>query len=143
MDLYLTSSGRMNFTQMARCSRSCESRFRQNFRKSFDWVAFNRYFLDSASRHRIAIDLCIVPKLGKKTHGLDWFWSSCASAMKLGLEFLRLSIVDADAKDVVFLKAKRTFTEKLRGRKPKCTKSMKDPDSLTGWYLRMLLRNSG
>ena len=86
------SSGRMNFTQMARCGRSCESRFRQNFKKSFDWITFNRHFLDSASKHRIAIaiDPCFVPKAGKKTPGL---------------EFLGLSIVDADAKDVVFLKA--------------------------------------
>ena len=30
MELYLTSSGRMNFTQMARCGRSCESRFRDD-----------------------------------------------------------------------------------------------------------------
>ena len=42
MELYLTSSGRMNFTQMARCGRSCESRFRQNFKKPFDWLSFNR-----------------------------------------------------------------------------------------------------
>ena len=42
MELYLTSSGRMNFTQMARCGRSCESRFRQNFKKTFDWLSFNR-----------------------------------------------------------------------------------------------------
>lgn len=144
MELYLTSSGRMNFTQMARCSRSCESRFRQNYKKPFDWVSFNRHFLDSASGHRIAIaiDPCFVPKSGKKTPGLDWFWSGCASAMKRGLEFLGLSIVDADAKDVVFLKAEQTFTERPRGRKPKCTKCMKDPDSLTGWYLRMLSRNA-
>ncbi len=32
MELFLTSSGRMNFTQMARCGRSCESRFRQIFK---------------------------------------------------------------------------------------------------------------
>lgn len=62
--------------------------------------------------------------------------------MKRGLEFLRLSVVDADANEVVFLKAEQTFTEKLRGRKPKCTKGMKDPDSFTGWYLRMLSRNA-
>ena len=37
MELILTHTGRLNFTQMARCGRSCESRFRQNFRKSFDW----------------------------------------------------------------------------------------------------------
>ena len=58
-----------------------------------------------------------------------------------GLEILGISIVDADAKDSVFLKAEQTFTDKKRGRKPDCTKGMKDPDSLTGWYLRMLNRN--
>ena len=34
------------------------------------------------------------------------------------------------------------FTQKCRGRKPNCTKGMEDPDSLTGWYLRMLSRLS-
>ena len=58
------------------------------------------------------------------------------------MEFLGLSVIDADAKDVVFFKAEQIFTEKARGRKPKCTKDMKDPDSLTGWYLRILSRNA-
>lgn len=62
--------------------------------------------------------------------------------MKRGLEFLGLSVIDADSRDVVFLKAEQTFTEKLRGRKPKCTKGIKDTDSLTGWYLRVLSRNA-
>jgi len=134
----------MNFTQMARCGRSCESRFRQNFKKSFDWLSFNRHFLSPMKGHRIAIgiDPCFIPKAGKKTPGLDWFWSGCAGAIKHGLEILGLSIVDADAKDAVFLKAEQTFTAKVRGRKPKCTRGMEDPDSLTGWYLRMLSRIS-
>ena len=55
MQLFLTSSGRMNFTQMARCSCSCESRFRQNFKKPFDWLSFNRHFLSPMMGHRIAI----------------------------------------------------------------------------------------
>ena len=58
--------------------------------------------------------------------------------MKKGLEILGISIVDADIKDSIFLKAEQTFTGKKRGRKPKCTKGMDDPDSLTGWCLRML-----
>ena len=137
MELYLTSSGRMNFTQMARCGRSCESRFRQNFKKPFDWLSFNRHFLSPMMGHRIAIgiDPCFIPKAGKKTPGVDWFWSGCAGAIKHGLEILGLSIVDADTKDAVFLKAEQTFTHKCRGRKPKCTRGMDDPDSLTGWYL--------
>jgi len=144
MQLFLTSSGRMNFTQMARCSCSCESRFRQNFKKPFDWLSFNRHFLSPMIGHRIAIgiDPCFIPKAGKKTPGVDWFWSGCAGAIKHGLEILGLSVVDADAKDAVFLKAEQTFTQKCRGRKPKCTKGMEDPDSLTGWYLRMLSRIS-
>lgn len=143
MELILTHTGRLNFTQMARCGRSCESRFRQNFRKSFDWLSFNQSFLESTKGHRIAIaiDPCYISKSGKKTPGIDWFWSGCAAAMKKGLEIFGISIVDADAKDSVFLKAEQTFTDKKRGRKPDCTKGMKDPDSLTGWYLRMLNRN--
>ena len=113
MELYFTSSGRMNFTQMARCGRSCESPFSQNFRKSFDLMTFNKYFVNTISKDciAIAIDPCSVLKSGKRTPGLDWFWSGCASAMKRGLEFLELSVIDADAKDVVFLKAEQTFTE--------------------------------
>ena len=143
MELFLTHTGRLNFTQMARCGRSCESRFRQNFKKAFDWFSFNRTFLEPARGHRIAIaiDPCYIPKSGKKTPGTDWFWSGCASAMKKGLEILGISIVDADARDSIFLKAEQTFTGKKRGRKPKCTDGMDDPDSLTGWYLRMLASN--
>ena len=65
----------MNFTQMARCRRSCESRFRQNFNKSFDWMTFNKHFVNTLSKNRIAIaiDPSFVPKSGKKTPGLEWF----------------------------------------------------------------------
>ena len=79
MELLLTHKGRLNFTQMVRCGRSCESRFRQNFKKA-----------------------------------IDLFWSSCAAAMKRGLEILGISIVDTDANDAIFLKAKQTFTDKMR-----------------------------
>ena len=85
MELILTHTGRLNFTQLARCGRSCESRFRQNFKKSFDWLSFNRSFLESTKGHRIAIaiDPCYISKSGKKTPGIDWFWSGCASAINL------------------------------------------------------------
>lgn len=128
MELFLTHKGRLNFTTLAKLGRSCESRFRQNFRRPFDWLAFNRSFVGATKNHRIAIaiDPCYVSKAGKKTPGIDWFWSGCASAMKRGLKILGISIVDADTKDAVFLKAEQTFTGKKRGRKPRCTKGMKD-----------------
>jgi hypothetical protein len=72
MELMLTHTGRLNFTQMARCGRSCESRFRKNFRKAFDWFPFNKPFPESTERHRIAIaiDPCYISKSGKKTPAL-------------------------------------------------------------------------
>ena len=45
MTLVLTIKGRIYFLQLARYGKSCESRFRQNFRKVFDWFAFNTGFI--------------------------------------------------------------------------------------------------
>lgn len=116
MELYLTNKGRINFTTMAKLGKLCESRFRQNFKKSFDRLSFNKSFLEPMKRHRIAIAIvpCFISKSGKKTPGMDRFWSGCAAAMKKGLEILGISIVDADIKDAVFLKAEQPFTEKKR-----------------------------
>lgn len=75
---------------MAKLGKSCESRFCQNFKKSFDWLSFNKSFLEPTKGHRIAIaiDPCFISKSGKKTPGMDWFWSGCAAAMKRGLRYL-------------------------------------------------------
>jgi hypothetical protein len=72
MELVLTHTRRLNFTQMARCGRSCESRSRQNFRKAFGWFSFNKPFLESMEGHRIAIaiDSSYISKSGKKTPAL-------------------------------------------------------------------------
>ena len=107
MEMYLSVNKKINFTQMARFGRSCESRFRQNFRKAFDWIGFNRSFLKPASGNLVtlAIDPCFISKAGKKTPGIGYFWSGCASAMKRGLEILGIAAVDADTRQAVFLKA--------------------------------------
>ncbi len=69
MICYLSITGRVNFSQMARFSSSCESRFRQNFKKRFDWMRFNTAFTSPSDDHlrAIAIDPCFIPKSGKKT----------------------------------------------------------------------------
>ncbi len=103
---------------------------------------FVTFFIETMEIVTLSIDPCFINKAGKKTPGISYFWSGCASAMKRGLEILGIAAVDANTRQAVFLKAEQTFTEKLRGRKPGCTKGMKDPDSLVGWYLRMLMRNS-
>ena len=98
---------------MAKLSKSCESRFRQNFKNFFDWSVSNKSFLQPTNGRRIAIAiaLCFISKSGKKTPGMDWFWSVCAAAMNKGLEILGISIVDIVVKDALFLKAEQTFTD--------------------------------
>ena len=71
----LTISGRINFLQLARYCKSCEQRFRQNFRKKFDWIAFNQSFVHKQAGHRyaIAIDPSFVSKSERKHPGSDTF----------------------------------------------------------------------
>ena len=141
MICYLSITGRVNFSQMARFSTSCESRFRQNFKKRFDWVKFNTAFTSPSDGHlrAIAIDPCFIPKSGKKTPGLGYFWSGTANAAKRGLEILGMALVDAVKRTAVFLSATQTIMD----RKPKKGKSKKgNPDTLLGLYLKAFARHA-
>lgn len=82
--------GRANFTNIARFSHLCERTFRRHFTPFFDWVAFNLTIM-RISHHRDepligVFDASFLPKSGKKTYGLDKFFSSAAGASRLGLE---------------------------------------------------------
>ena len=138
MICYLSITGRVNFSQMARFGKSCESRFRQNFKRKFDWVAFNTGLASRTEGHlrAIAIDPCYIPKSGKKTPGLGYFWSGTANDTKRGLEILGMALVDATDCLTLFLTAVQTFMGKRKGRTPDYLVHMDDPDSLIGLYLR-------
>ena len=136
----LTISGRINFLQLARYCKSCEQRFRQNFRKKFDWIAFNQSFVQKQPGHRyaIAIDPSFVSKSGKKTPGLGYFWSGCAQAMKRGLEILGIALVDADTREAYAIRAVQTLIQRIhRGRRPKCVVHI-ERNSLVSHYLKAL-----
>ena len=111
----LTISGRINFLQLARHCKSCEQRFRQNFRKAFDWITFNQSFVDKQLGHRyaIAIDPSYVSKSGKHTPGISYFWSGCAQTMKRGREILGIALVDADTREAVAIRAVQTILHKF------------------------------
>jgi len=136
----LTISGRINFLQLARHCKSCEQRFRQNFRKVFDWIAFNQCFVHKQANHlyAIAIDPSYISKSGKHTPGIGYFWSGCAQATKRGLEILGIAIVDIITKEAIALRAVQTILHKFsRGRRPKCVEHI-DKDSLVSHYLTAL-----
>ena len=143
MILYITMFGRVNYTAMARYSDTCESTFRQNFKKEFDWLAFNRQFVRGTGSRRtaIAIDPSYIDKSGKKIPGLGYFWSGCAQKVKWGLEILGIAFINADLADAVHLRAVQTFKgRKRRGRKPAFMKFLKKDDGLVCKYLEAIFK---
>lgn len=108
--------------------------------EDFRRVNYLEFREDHMAGHRIAlaIDPSHIDKSGNHTPGVGYFWSGCASAAKHGLEILDIAVIDADEKDAVHLKAVQTVDTVKVGRPPKYIAGMKNPNSLTAWYLRAL-----
>lgn len=141
MILILTTYGKLNFLSLARHGKSCESRYRQNFKKQFDWCGFNSSMLleDEAQASAIAIDHSYLAKSGKKTPGLGYYWSGCAGTTKRGLEILGFAQVVAGEPDARFLFASQTLPLKTKGRTPSYLMHMKDKrDNQTAKCLRAI-----
>ena len=104
--------GRLTFTNMARFSSLHEHTFRRHFAKAFDWVAFNLVVVH-LRRHpneRLigVFDTSFLPKSGKKTYGLDKFFSSAAKAVRTGLEVSLLGVIAVSSRRAVGLDATQT-----------------------------------
>jgi len=104
--------GRLSFTNMARFSPLHEQTFRRHFARAFDWVAFNRALLE-VRRHpdeRLigVFDTSFLPKSGKKTYGLDKFFSAAAEAVRTGLEVSLLGVIAVESRRAWGLDATQT-----------------------------------
>ena len=92
--------GRMNYRNMSRYSILDEKSFSRNFKKPFDFTELNhRLILETipeANKKMAAIDASFVPKSGKHSYGIDYFWSGVAGKSKKGQEISSLAIVDLD-----------------------------------------------
>lgn len=98
-ELLFSMQGRINFENLSRFSFYNESTFRRRFAQFFDWLNFNHQLIESAevgSKGPViaAIDCSFIIKSGKKTFGLDKFWSGCAGQAKKGLEISVLALID-------------------------------------------------
>lgn len=112
MILYIVMRGRINYTSMSMVGDSCDSRFRQNFQRSFDWLGFNMQFAAKMLTQRIAIaiDPSYIDKSGKKTPGLSYFWSGCAKMAKWGLlQITHLIVADSFFANGPFAKGLETM----------------------------------
>jgi hypothetical protein len=87
--------GKINFLQLQRFSEKCEQYFRINFENKTNFQQFNLAMIKAkVSACIIAFDPSYIPKSGKKTYGLGFYWSGCAGAVKRGLEICGFAAVD-------------------------------------------------
>ena len=120
--LFLSIRGRINFLQLARYGKHKEQRYRQQFEKPFDFLAFNKELTlcHGSGRYAIAFDPSYISKSGKKTPGVGWYWSGCANQAKWGLEIGGLAAIDIDNHTAFHLEAVQTLNT--------------DEQTLTDWY---------
>jgi len=129
--LYLVIPQRINFLQMGRYSQYGEQRFRQQFERKFDFLAFNRELVAEFFGKRVAIafDPSFISKSGKKTPYIGHFWSGCAGTTKRGLEISGIGAIDIDMNQCLHLEAIQTAP-------PKTLNTVKM--TLIDWYASIL-----
>ena len=109
--IWLALRGRYNFTNLSRWGDFGEDTYRHHFGRSFNWLEFNGALVnDRLDKQRmIAFDPCFVPKSGKHTAGIGYFYSGCAGREQRGLEFCGIAAVDLTDKSALHLEAVQTL----------------------------------
>jgi hypothetical protein len=104
--------GKVNFTNLSRYSQISERTYRRQFERSFNFIKSNasliRQAIPATARQVIAIDCSFIPKSGKATYGLEYFYNGTAGRAQKGLEISLLAIVDVDTKQGYALSVQQT-----------------------------------
>ena len=127
-ELFLSIKGRVNFLQLSRYGKFKEQRYRQQFEKPFDFLEFNYQLTRSCGggKYAIAFDPSYISKSGKKTPGLNYFWSGVAGKTKWGLEIGGIAAIDIDNHTAFHLEAVQTLPDD-------------NFKTLTEWYVHALV----
>ncbi len=108
----LSLTGKVNFRNMSRYCNITEKTISRNFRKKLDFVTLNKEIILSKyipNENTIAaVDCSFIKKSGKKTHGLDVFWSGVDSKAKKGLEISSIAIIDTKTNQSFMINTKQT-----------------------------------
>lgn len=128
--------GRMNFRNLSRYSGISEISYLRNFRKSFDFTLMNALLIRETipDRHLkiAAVDCSYIPKSGKRSYGIDQFWSGQASRAKKGQEISLLSIIDVPYGTAYSLSVDQT---------PPAAEIGKGDDNRVDFYLKQIEKN--
>jgi hypothetical protein len=105
--------GKANFRNLSRYCSLHEKCFSRWYRRSFDFVDFNRALLShelpTEAKYIAAIDASFMRKSGKKTEGLGWFYHSQSDKAEKGLEMSLICLIDLKANTAYSLDAKQTL----------------------------------
>jgi hypothetical protein len=125
--LFLAMRGRYNFSNMARWGDYIEGTYRDNYSRPFDWLKFNTLLAQQSLSKDLAIafDPSFLPKSGKHTPGLGYFYSGCASRTLRGLELSGLAVIDQQDKTALHLEAIQTI-------------DLKENETLLSFYARSI-----
>ena len=131
LPLLLSIRGRYNFSNMARWSHYTESTIRENYSRSFNWLEFNTLLAEQFLSNDLAIafDPSYLPKSGKHTPGIGYFYSGCAGRELRGLELGGLAVIDQCDKSALHLEAIQTV-------------GLKEDEGLLGFYARIICERS-
>jgi hypothetical protein len=121
--LFWCISGRFNFLQFGRYGLYSERWYRRAFRRIFPFLKFNSQLIKSncGKEKILAFDPSYIPKSGKKSPGIDYFFSGKAGKALRGIEVGVLACIDVAYQTAFALNMTQTL-------KPKNAKE--------GWMMR-------
>ena len=92
----LALRGRVNYRNLSRYCDYTERTISRQFRGEFDWPAFHQRVISQAiDQDSVLIsaqDASFIPKSGKHTFGLGYFFNSCHGRAERGLEISTLAL---------------------------------------------------
>ena len=117
LGLFLTLRGRYTYLNFERYGQKNELTYRNHHESGFDFRTFNRCLIEknTNSQRMIAFDPSYIPKSGKRTPGVGYFWSGCAGKAKWGLELCGFAAVDIVANTALHYFAAQTLPQEGQG----------------------------
>jgi hypothetical protein len=121
----LALRGRVTGRNLSRYCAYSERTIARQFREPFDWPDFHHRVmmaaLDPCSELISAQDASFIPKSGKQTFGLGYFFNGCANRAEPGLEISTLAVVDVTRRCAFTFAVAQTPPGKADGKKDRCT----------------------
>ena len=108
----LALRGKVTFRNLSRYSGLSARTYARQFGQSFDFIGFNRALIDQAIRadgpRLVVFDPCFIPKAGKHTPELAYFWNGSHSRAEKGLEVSTFGVIDLEQHTGLALSVQQT-----------------------------------